>query len=410
MLHDPARHEVLDAPPWDAARAQSAIARIVRETEARWASDGYWPAHPRDVEPGEAADAPRLSLYDGAAGVIWALHHLADIGAATLARRYDDRLDDVLVRNHAALAAAMPDDESASLLLGDTGPLMMMQGTRPSAERADRLAALIERNLDHPARELLWGAPGTMLAALFLHQRFGAGDARWADLFRRSAARLWSQLLWSEEHGCHYWSQDLYGRTFTYLDAVHGFVGTAYVVSRGRQLLPATEWAAWQQVIATTVERSATREDGGANWRPWLIHPGSGPPPMLMQYCHGAPGFVICLADFPPGSALDALLLEAGEAIWRAGPLTKGANLCHGTGGNGYAFLKLYRRTGDARWLERARAFAMHAIGQMQADERAHGQLRYSLWTGDPGLAIYLWDCLRAEAAFPTLDLFYASA
>jgi hypothetical protein len=24
---------------------------------------------------------------------------------------------------------------------------------------------------------------------------------------------------------------------------------------------------------------------------------------------------------------------------WRAGPLTKGAGLCHGTGGNGYAFL-----------------------------------------------------------------------
>ena len=30
----------------------------------------------------------------------------------------------------------------------------------------------------------------------------------------------------------------------------------------------------------------------------------------------------------------------------------------HGTGGNGYAFLKLYRRTGNTMWLERARAFA----------------------------------------------------
>jgi hypothetical protein len=28
-------------------------------------------------------------------------------------------------------------------------------------------------------------------------------------------------------------------------------------------------------------------------------------------------------------------------------------------------------------------------------------------WTGDPGLAIYLWDCLRGTAAFPTLDVFY---
>ena len=68
--------------------------------------------------------------------------------------------------------------------------------------------------------------------------------------------------------------------------------------------------------------------------------------------------------------------------------------------------LKLYRRTGDALWLQRARAFAMHAIAQTEADAQRHGQMRYSLWTGDPGLAIYLWDCVRGVAAFPTLDVF----
>jgi hypothetical protein len=125
-----------------------------------------------------------------------------------------------------------------------------------------------------------------------------------------------------------------------------------------------------------------------------------------MQFCHGAPGFVICLGDFP-GPELDDLLLAAGRAVWAAGPLTKGSNLCHGTGGNGYAFLKLYQRTQDPLWLERARAFAMHGIEQTEADAMRHGQMRYSLWTGDPGFAIYLWDCLRGAAAFPTLDVFY---
>jgi hypothetical protein len=109
-----------------------------------------------------------------------------------------------------------------------------------------------------------------------------------------------------------------------------------------------------------------------------------------------------------PGTALDALLLAAGEAIWCAGPLTKGANLCHGTGGNGYAFLKLYRRTGNVLWLQRARAFAMLGIAQMQADAQQYGQMHYSLWTGDPGIAIYLWHCLQGTADFPTLDVFYA--
>ncbi len=51
----------------------------------------------------------------------------------------------------------------------------------------------------------------------------------------------------------------------------------------------------------------------------------------------------------------------------------------------------------------------MHGIAQMEADERAHGWLRYSLWTGDPGFAIYLWDCLRGRASFPTLDVFYGA-
>lgn len=90
----------------------------------------------------------------------------------------------------------------------------------------------------------------------------------------------------------------------------------------------------------------------------------------------------------------------------RAGPLAKGSNLCHGTAVNGYAFLALHRRTGDARWLERARAFAMHAIGQFEAAREHHGMLRASLWTGDPGLAIYLWDCVRGAGAFPTLEVF----
>ena len=130
---------------------------------------------------------------------------------------------------------------------------------------------------------------------------------------------------------------------------------------------------------------------------------------MLMQYCHGAPGFVVCLADLP-GTSLDDLLVAAGEATWAAGPLTKGSNLCHGTAGNGYAFLKLFRRTGDAQWLDRARAFATHAIAQTEADEQRFGRLRYSLWTGDPGLAVYLMDCIGLMPRFPTLDVFFGGA
>jgi hypothetical protein len=80
--------------------------------------------------------------------------------------------------------------------------------------------------------------------------------------------------------------------------------------------------------------------------------------------------------------------------------------LCHGAAGSGYSFLKLYRRTGDDSWLDRARKFAMHAIEQCDRDVKTFGQRKFSLWTGDLGLAIYLWDCIRASAKFPTIDVF----
>ncbi len=116
-----------------------------------------------------------------------------------------------------------------------------------------------------------------------------------------------------------------------------------------------------------------------------------------MQWCHGAPGIVATLGDM-----LDEELAVAGaELTWRAGPLRKGASLCHGTAGNGYAFLALLERTGDERWLTRARAFAMHAAGQVEHSRSEYGRGRHTLWTGDLGTALYLADCVDGEGQLP---------
>jgi hypothetical protein len=417
MLYDPDRHEPLlpeDEDAWDESRARACIAAIVRDTEARFDAQRGWPTHPLDLEPGDDAQAGNPSLYYGSCGVLWALHHLRAAGAVELERDWPVDAETLVQRTREWLK----DDaerERAAFLMGETPVWLLEHAQSGSAAAADRLAELIEGNMQHPARELMWGSPGTLLAALFMHQR--TGQARFAELFRRTAAILWSQLEWSEACGCRYWTQQLYGQVSTYMDAVHGFAGTALPLIRGRPLLAADDWAGWQQCIATSMRQSATfdgAEGSGreqVNWIPWLLlddaqrERWNARPRWLMQYCHGAPGFVINLADFP-GPELDALLLAAGETTWAAGPLKKGSNLCHGTGGNGYALLKLYQRTGDARWLQRARAFALHGIRQTEAHAAQYGRLRYSLWTGDPGFAVYLWDCIRGEAAFPTLDLF----
>jgi hypothetical protein len=399
-LYDPARHEPLRDIPWDAARARAAIERIVADAEARFAEERYWPAHPNDGD-GPGPDYP---LYMGACGVMWALHYLQSVGAVDLRRSYLPFVDPLIP----AIAKWLGDSyglHRASYLMGDTSVWMLSHALEPSPAKTERIAALIDANIDHPAREMLWGSPGTMLAAALMHEL--DGDARWGEAFRRNARHLESKLLWSPEYECHYWTQDMYRQTSSYTDAVHGFVATASVLIRGRTLLEPQEWQRWQERIANTISRTATREGSLANWRAWLYPAWQAGRAMLVQHCHGSPGFVTCLGDFPDAS-LDELLIAGGELAWVAGPLAKGANLCHGTAGNGYAFLKLYRRTGDSKWLDRARAFAMHAISQSESDEKQFGRMRYSLWTGDPGLAIYLWDCIHERAEFPSLDRFFA--
>jgi hypothetical protein len=147
---------------------------------------------------------------------------------------------------------------------------------------------------------------------------------------------------------------------------------------------------------ATAVlERAAVVEDGLVNWPPSVE---SSRDKLRLQWCHGAPGIVVSIASYLP----EELLLGGAELTWQAGPpgMEKGSGLCHGTAGNGYAFLKAFERTGDDRWLERARQFCMHALEQIE--RRRHG--RYSLFTGDVGVALYAADCLEGRAAYPIVD------
>lgn len=46
--------------------------------------------------------------------------------------------------------------------------------------------------------------------------------------------------------------------------------------------------------------------------------------------------------------------VECGEVIWQRGLLRKGYGICHGTAGNGYAFLSLYKLTQEKKYLYRA--------------------------------------------------------
>jgi hypothetical protein len=189
-----------------------------------------------------------------------------------------------------------------------------------------------------------------------------------------------------------------------WLGPVHGYAGNMIPLLRGWHWLSVEQRDRIADAVPRTLAMNVWRSDLGASWRGTAAR---GEPPRLCQHCHGAPGMVTTFADAPFSSPeFETLLAEGGRFTWTAGPLAKGSNLCHGTSGNGYAFLKLHRRTRDPMWLERARAFAMTAIAQCREAREQFGRGRYSLWTGDVGLAIYLWDCLTAEPRFPTIDVF----
>jgi hypothetical protein len=194
--------------------------------------------------------------------------------------------------------------------------------------------------------------------------------------------------------------QPIYG--VRYLGAAHGFAGNAGVIVRGLDLLDDASRRRWSQALVETMQRTALRDGELANW-PTVADRLRRSPPTLVQWCHGAPGMIAGVAALPEPE-LDTLLGAAGELVWVAGPLEKGASLCHGTAGNGFAFLKLYRRSGDARWLERARAFAMHAMAQSDRHAQRYGQRRHSLWTGDPGVALYVVACIDGNDALPLVD------
>jgi lantibiotic modifying enzyme len=270
---------------------------------------------------------------------------------------------------------------------------------------ADRLHAAIARNIPNPTNEALWAAPGTMVGAL--HMLGWTGEERWRALYLENVEQLWKTWLRSDEARCHLWTQDLYGRVEPLLGAGHGFAGNAYALLRGAALLSGDRRETLLDRCVETLGATAIREDGTLNWPPVAGAPQSGRTKMLVQWCHGAPGIVTGLADFPIGrsAAMDEMLLQAGQVTWQAGPLAKGPGVCHGTAGNGYAFLKLYQRTGDRLWLDRARAFAMHAIAQSESARQKYGHRRYSLWTGDPGVAVYLWHCLQGSGGLPALDV-----
>jgi len=397
MLFEPERHQALSSARWDEQFVRTAINRIAADTIRDFSAATLWPTHPDDAPP----SATFYNLYIGAAGVIWALDYLRRSGATDTVPDCGPIIVDLIAPNRARFARHMYLGVGG-LLSGDTGILLTAARLNGIPTVVAQIGEAIDGNADNPCREFMYGAPGTAVASLAMWRE--TGDAIWVERFRRDIGRLCSQLRPRVDTDCLIWEQEL-GYLASHLGAVHGFAGNLLPAIQGWSLLSTEERRDWSACIERTLRATAIRQGKLANWPQSQGRHRPGRTAILVQHCHGAPGIVNALAYFAD-SRIDDLLTAAGELTWHAGPLVKGGGLCHGTAGNGFAFLKLFRRTKDEIWLDRARRFAMHACRQSNAARQQHHQSRYSLWTGDLGLAIYLWHCVNLDDRFPTQDFF----
>jgi hypothetical protein len=187
-----------------------------------------------------------------------------------------------------------------------------------------------------------------------------------------------------------------------YLGAAHGVAGICRVLAKlgDAELdraaadveLPADCGDARDLVRATLAAVAATYGHASGNVPPAAESKGRD---ALVQWCHGAPGFVG--ADLAVHASSRAA--DRGLATYYRGLLAaKGPGLSDGIAGTGAALLSLFTYTGDAAWLERARRFAVFLAPRVDKLEE-HADQPSSLFQGSAGALAFFADVLKPENA-----------
>ena len=274
----------------------------------------------------------------------------------------------------------------SSLLFGKAGILLVAWRIAPSEELADRLFACVRENAWNEVNEVMWGAPGSMLAAHAMHA--WTSDGRWRDAWTECADELRSRRdtdgLWTQHRGGH-----------------------SISATSARLTAPSGTWLALLQGSPTRTSRTSPRRSSAPRSSRTASRTGrrsrasSSAAETARSACSGATARPAS-SQPRPRTYRRSSSSQAPSSRGSAGPHGKGPGLCHGTAGNGYAFLKAFERTGDERWLDRARRFAVHALDQVERQATAATRSG----TGDLGVALYAADCLDARADVPVLDGF----
>jgi hypothetical protein len=179
QLYEPERHEPLAAAPWDEERARTGVEAIVDATLAAMQPHGLWRTHPDDVDDEDDFVEP-TTLWIGASGVILALAQLgADADLAALGERTVARY---------LQQPDFGDEYVRGLWMGEAGVRLVALRVTGDERHASRLLELVRANATHRSNEMMWGAPGTMIAARAAHAL--TGDEAFLEAWEESARIL----------------------------------------------------------------------------------------------------------------------------------------------------------------------------------------------------------------------------
>lgn len=406
MTYSNNRHFSPEFKKWDKTKAADFANHLFESTEKAFSPDKGWRHH--GSESDELMEEYPRCLYRGLTGIIWSQNELAELGFGSIKNNYDEVLSTACEEQELWLERNADyknkPEYLPGLLLGKLGIKVVQWKLQKAVTDLKDVVKIICENQSNTICEYMWGSAGSISVGMDL---IGLEqDEQLTGCIQNSVDFLKQTLVTIPNTGIKLWNQYLYGERKQLLGAVHGFAGNAFSIIKSFPLLNENERLCWSDTFSDTLKRSAYEDSSGANWTKTADVEHAASEDFLVQMCHRAPGIICCTSKLmnQGDTDFDRLLLKAGELVWTAGPLTKGANLCHGTAGNGYAFLKLFDATHDEMWLERARSFAMVAIDQVEEKREEYRDYHYSLWSGDTGVTHFIASCLSESSKIPTMD------
>ncbi|ELU13947.1 hypothetical protein CAPTEDRAFT_174165 [Capitella teleta] len=353
----------------------------------------------------KGVDWKNYSVYTGTTGVAYLYFHLYTV--------LDDCQEDRFLKKALSLLEPCLTHlglRRVSFLQGDAGPLALATVVYHllgrSTAKQDCLERLLEMKTivydDHCLpEELLNGRIGYLYALLFVNHHLGADTIDKLVVYRVYETVLKNGRQFAKEERSKFplmyeWHDK------KYLGAAHGLAGILYLLLQIREPVYQKYSHEW---IEPSIEMLMTLRFPSGNY-PSSIGSASGD--KLVQWCHGAPGWVptFCMAHKTYGEPkyLDEAL-KCGEVIWCRGLLRKGYGLCHGSAGNAYAFLSLFRATNDQKHLHRACQFAEWCF-QYGSHGCRNPDRPLSLFEGLAGTIYFLTDLLKPmKSRFPAFEL-----